>query len=70
MKVIAGEHEYNVKVAYHAQFPRNTKGLCAFCNGDPCNEQNSPGRGSEHIRLFYERNPKAETCPVCDGQPS
>jgi len=59
--------EVMVEVAFLSDYPRGTNGRCAFCNGDPCAETSLAGT---LIHDFYERNPKAETCPMCDGKPS
>lgn len=60
--------EVEVEVAYLASFPCNQEGECAFCLGDPCAEE---GKDKDTlIAAFWRRNPKAETCPMCDGRPS
>lgn len=41
-------------------------GTCAFCCGDPCAEDGDDTRIAE----YYRRNPRAETCPVCEGRPT
>jgi hypothetical protein len=56
-----------VEVAYLSDFPRDVRGLCAFCHADPCAE--GPDKTTE-IALYFARNPRAETCPMCDGRPS
>jgi len=47
-------------------FPRGRDGLCAYCHGDPLAEHGV----NALIRGYYERNPTAETCPMCHGAPS
>ena len=42
-------------------------GCCAFCKGDPCNENSSP---DSPIARYYTDAPHAATCPFCDGRPS
>lgn len=54
-------------VLYVAQYPRGPNGCCAFCNGDPCNEE---GTTDTPIARFYAAAPHADTCPICDGRPS
>jgi hypothetical protein len=61
-----GTFEY-VSVNYWAQFPRWKDSTCAYCHGDPCNENSPP---TSTIARYYARNPHAETCPVCDGRPT
>ena len=53
-------------VAYISNFPRDTRGFCAFCHGDPCaeDEETSP------IARYLDRNAHADTCPMCDGRPT
>lgn len=46
-------------------FARGPDGTCALCLGDPCNER--PIEGS-NISKFYELNPRADTCPSCEGR--
>lgn len=62
-----GSGPETVEVAYISVFPRDIRGRCAYCHGDPCAErsdENAP------ITLFYARNKAAESCPMCDGRPS
>lgn len=56
-----------VPVAYLADFPRGEDGTCAYCHADPLAERTPP-----HPRIadYYRRNPRAETCPMCDGRPT
>lgn len=71
-------HTYVVLVAYWAEFPRNKRGLCAFCDGDPIGESSPPE--ARINRYFREAEaarksmglPPADyiTCPVCSGRPS
>lgn len=56
-----------VNVAYMADFPKDKRGTCAFCHGDPCSESSGP---ETRIGAFFQRNPSAETCPMCSGRPS
>lgn len=61
-------HQYQVDVKYIAyDFAKGQDGTCAFCHGDPLNEDGTP---DTQIALYYERNPRAETCPMCLGRPS
>lgn len=64
-----GDDEIMVQVDYCSPRPQ-LGGACAFCLGDPCNEFPDRADSSKHIRAFYERHPKAETCPICDGRAS
>lgn len=59
--------EVELEVDHISDFPRGADGTCAFCQGDPCAEQEPPGY---RIASYYERNPRAETCPMCDGRPT
>jgi hypothetical protein len=56
------------EVARFSVFPRGSDGKCAFCKGDATalrsDKDNTP------IGRFYRDNPKAESCPCCDGRPS
>jgi hypothetical protein len=54
-----------VGVRWIGEYPRGSDGCCAFCHGDPCAERSGP---ETHIGKFYAENPKAETCPMCDGR--
>lgn len=56
-----------VRVTYIADYPRGEDGLCAYCHGDPCAENSTP---NSLIGGYYIRNPRAETCPMCNGRPS
>lgn len=58
---------FEINVTSFNEFMRGPGGSCAFCKGDPCNE--FPKKGSV-ISRFYEENPLADTCPVCDGRPT
>lgn len=72
MKMLPGDGiEYNLFVDYITpDGPRVSKhGWCAFCLGDPCNEQ-LPKRQYTAIARYYQNNPSAETCPFCKGAPS
>lgn len=63
-------HYYPVVIDYIAyDFPRSgdKHGTCAFCQGDPCNEDNKPG---SLIARYYADTPHADTCPMCDGRPT
>lgn len=62
-----GTGEVMLSVAYVAEFPRDARGTCAFCHGDPLAERCGP---ETLIGAYFARNPTAETCPLCDGQPS
>lgn len=65
-----GSGEIILKVKYIASgFPRDARGLCAFCHGDPCNEDKQ-GNPDSLIAAYWKRNPTAETCPCCRGAPS
>lgn len=65
-----GTGETMLKVKYIASgFPRDARGLCAFCHGDPCNED-VHGNPDSLIAAYWKRNPTAETCPCCRGAPS
>jgi hypothetical protein len=67
----------DLEVAYFAEFPRGPDGTCAFCRGDPCAE-NPPAHTMSklgdppgyRIASYYERNPDAVTCPMCEGRPT
>jgi len=59
--------EVQLPVAYIADFPRGENGACAFCGGDPCAERTD---AVLRIRDYYQRNPGATTCPMCDGRPT
>lgn len=60
--------EATVEVSYIASdFPRGPGGTCAFCQGDPCAESSPP---DSPIALYFSRNKRAETCPMCQGRPS
>lgn len=64
-----GDGPVLLDVAYFAGgFLRNDDGICAFCDGDPCNEDHPDS--SSNIANFYRAYPKTETCPMCDGRPS
>lgn len=66
-KVHVGDgRTYMLKVASVSIFPRGDDGTCVFCKGDPCAEN----AGNTIISRYYERNPSAVTCPVCDGRPT
>lgn len=77
-----GSGDIMLKVKYIAgSFPRDTRGHCAFCHGDPCNEgeqstetrefETRPGKPPiTHIAAYFMRNLTAETCPCCKGAPS
>lgn len=62
-------------VTQHAQFLRGDDeyGTCAFCKGDPCNDESEP---DSVIARFYagarrtglENQPT--TCPCCQGRPT
>lgn len=41
------------------------EGRCAYCNGDPCAEDNK----DTPIGEYFKRNSWAETCPLCEGRP-
>ena len=56
-----------VEVAWISDFPKDKDGLCAFCHGDPCAESTGP---ESEIARFYQRNKRADTCPMCLGRPS
>lgn len=59
--------EIHLDISHLADFPRGQDGTCAFCHADSLAE--SSPEDSE-IAKFYARNPKAETCPMCDGRPT
>jgi hypothetical protein len=64
----ADSKSYVVQVAYWAEFPRNRRGACAFCDGDPCGERSPENaRINRHRRRAYSW---FQTCPVCDGRPT
>lgn len=48
-------------------FPRGLEWTCAYCEGDPCAERSGP---FAPITLYYHRNPRAVTCPMCAGRPT
>jgi hypothetical protein len=54
-----------IRVAYIADYPRDEDGLCAYCHGDPLAQSSAP---NSFIAGYYVRNPRAETCPLCDGR--
>jgi hypothetical protein len=56
-----------VEVEYISDYPRGADGICAFCHGDPLAGESSP---TSDIARFYERSPRAETCPMCLGRPA
>jgi len=56
-----------LSVIYLADFARGVDGTCAFCHGDPCAEFGGP---TTLIGAYFARNPRAETCPLCDGRPA
>jgi hypothetical protein len=59
--------EIMVEVAYLGQGPKDARGRGAFCHGDPCAENGDP---TTEIARYIARNPRAETCPMCEGRPS
>lgn len=64
-----GDGALMLQVAYFAGgVLRNAEGVCAFCEGDPCNEYLNTE--NSNIAEFYRQHPKAETCPMCDGRPT
>lgn len=70
-----GTGETLLLVKYIAEFPRDSKGDCAFCHGDPCAEH-SPSES--RIAQYHERHAEDrlkyrgcyDTCPLCKGAPS
>lgn len=56
-----------LSVIYIAEFPIGPDNACAFCHGDPCAETSTP---ETLIGAYWLRNPRAETCPLCDGRSS
>jgi len=61
-----------LEVAYIAEFPCDERGLCAFCHGDACDEEEKEG---SLIHDFYVRHMEqwgtyAEHCPCCEGRPA
>jgi hypothetical protein len=48
-------------------FPRGVDGTCAYCHGDPCNEDDNP---DSLIAKYLDRNPWDIACPCCHGQPT
>ena len=64
-----GDGEILLSVDYCCPRPQ-LDGVCAFCLGDPLNEFPDRDGASLHIKAFYGRHPKAETCPICDGRAS
>jgi hypothetical protein len=57
-----------LEVAYISEYPRDDRGTCAFCHGDPCAEW-SPA--DSEIARYFERNKQyAVTCPCCEGRPT
>lgn len=63
-----GSEKVMLKVLYIADgFPRDAASYCAFCHGDPGNEAKVKGN---LIAAYFKRNPRAETCPCCNGRPS
>ena len=64
----AGSEEILLPVSHIADgYARGPDGTCAFCKGDPCNEDSSP---ETPIARFYAAWPGADTCPVCEGRPT
>lgn len=72
--------EVMLTVTYISEFPRDVRGLCAFCHGDPCAETSPP---ESHIARYmaereatftsYDWGPDSWpplTCPLCEGRPS
>lgn len=61
--------EIMIDVNHISEFPRDAHGLCAFCHGDPCDEEKQEGT---MIHLYWEsmKGHYCETCPCCDGRPS
>jgi hypothetical protein len=57
--------EVFVDVKYIAQFPRGADGTCAFCHGDPCNEESD---SDSEIAKYFAETKNAETCPMCEGR--
>lgn len=58
--------EVILDVIYIAQGrPIGKGGNCAFCHGDPCNED---GRDDSNIGRYFKNAPWATTCPVCNGE--
>lgn len=55
-----------IDVSRIADYPRGANGTCAFCAGDPCAEDG----GDTLIAAYFQRNPRAATCPMCGGQPT
>lgn len=58
-----------IEIDHISEFPRDTVGYCAFCHGDPCDEEKKEGT---LIHEFWEsmKGHFCETCPCCDGRPT
>ena len=72
MAIISVEGEL-LEVVKVVEYARGPDGTCAFCAGDPCNEDNEDNDGNmmvTSIYRFYEKNKWASTCPVCNGRPT
>lgn len=63
-----GDGQILLEVDYFAGGFLRNNGVCAFCLGDPCNEDH-PGSES-NIDMFYKSHSQAESCPMCEGRPS
>ena len=60
-------------VTYIAEFPRDEKGTCAFCHGDPCAEYSPEDSWIwryMNIPAYAGSSYLPETCPCCDGRPT
>ena len=66
VKILPGDGTSELfEVEYCAPYPMTSDGQCAYCKGDPCNDD---GDEASVIAGYYRENSWADTCPICDGR--
>lgn len=59
-----------VDVDHISEFPRDVDGYCAFCHGDPCDEEKIDGSLIHEFWESIREHHWIDTCPCCGGRPS